>query len=148
METITFCVDDSTDGCLTGTDTAEITANIFWVTADAGTADTGGAARSAAGADDELSVEVADTPNDVLIFRHGGSSLNTYTKVSYDANDQFVDNPALNPISMSDFEALATAAGCTVLTGYECTWDWNLGDYDYNAVAINGTGGISQINSP
>ena len=148
METITFCVDNAADGCLTGADTAEITANIFWVTADAGTSDTGGTARSDAGASGQLSIEVADTPNDVLIVRHGGASTNTYTKVPYDSSDQFVDNPALNPISMSDFETLATAAGCTVLTGYECTWDWNLGDIDYNAVTVAGTGGVSQINTP
>lgn len=148
METVTFCVDDASDGCLSGSDTAENTANIFWVTADDGTADTGGAARSTNGANNELSIEVADTPNDVLIVRHGGASTNTYTKVSYDSNDQYRDNPALNPISMSDFEALATAAGCTATTGYECTWDWNLGNYDYNAVAVNGTGGVSQFDAP
>jgi hypothetical protein len=148
METVTFCVDDAADGCLAGSDTAEKTADIFWVTADAGTADTGGAARIAAGQNNSLSVEVADTPNDVLIVRHGGASLNTYTKVSYDSNDQFRDNPALGPIAMASFEALATAAGCTVLTGYQCSWDWNLGNYDYNAVAINGTGGISQFDTP
>ena len=148
METITFCVDDAADGCLAGSDTAEKTADIFWVTADAGTADTGGAVRSTNGANNELSVEVADTPNDVLIVRHGGASNNTYTKVSYDANDQYRDNPSLGPISMADFETLATAAGCTVLTGYQCSWDWNLGNYDYNAVAINGTGGVSQFDSP
>jgi hypothetical protein len=148
METISFCVDDSTDGCLAGSDTAEITANIFWVTANDGTADTGGGARTTAGAANGLSVEVADTPNDVLIVRGSTGSANTYTKVPYDANDQFRDNPSLAPISMSDFETLATAAGCTVLTGYECTWDWNLGNFDYNAVAINGTGGISQFDAP
>jgi hypothetical protein len=49
---------------------------------------------------------------------------------------------------MADFETLATAAGCTVLTGYQCAWDWNLGNYDYNAVAINGTGGVSQFDTP
>ena len=148
MEFVTFCVDDAADGCLAGSDTAEKTADIFWVTADAGTADTGGAVRSTLGANNELSIEVADTPNDVLIVRHGGASNNTYTKVSYDANDQYRDNPSLGPISMADFETLATAAGCTVLTGYQCTWDWNLGNYDYNAVAINGTGGVSQFDSP
>ena len=148
METITFCVDDAADGCLAGTDTAEKAANIFWVVADAGTADTGGAARSTNGANNELSIEVADTPNDVLIVRHGAASTNTYTKVSYDANDQYSDHPSYAPVSMSDFETLATAAGCTVLTGYECTWDWNLGHYDYNAVAVNGTGGVSKFVSP
>jgi hypothetical protein len=148
MEKVTFCVDDAADGCLAGSNTAVGTGDIFWVTADAGTADTGGAARSTLGADDQLSVEVADTPNDVLIVRHGGASLNTYTKVSYDSNDQFRDNPSLGPIAMASFEALATAAGCTVLTGYQCSWDWNLGNYDYNAVAINGTGGISQFDTP
>jgi hypothetical protein len=149
METVTFCVDAGIDGCLAGADnTAVGTGDIFWVTADLGTADTGGAARSTVGADDQLSVEVADTPNDVLIVRHGGSSLNTYTKVSYDVNDQYRDNPSLAPISMASFEGLATLASCTVLTGYQCSWDWNLGNYDYNAVAINGTGGISQFDSP
>jgi hypothetical protein len=148
METITFCVDDAADGCLAGSDTAEKTADIFWVTANDGTADTGGAARTTAGANNGLSVEVADTPNDVLIVRGSTGSANTYTKVPYDANDQFRDNPSLAPISMADFETLATAAGCTILTGYQCTWDWNLGNLDYNAVAINGTGGISQIDAP
>jgi hypothetical protein len=148
METITFCVDDAADGCLAGTDVAEKTANIFWVTANAGTADTGGAARTTAGANNQLSVEVADTANDVLIVRGADGSTNTYTKVSYDANDQFSDHPTYGPISMSDFETLATAAGCTVLTGYECTWDWNLGNLDYNAVAVNGTGGVSIFVTP
>ena len=148
METITFCVDDAADGCLAGSDTAEKTANIFWVTANAGTADTGGAARTTAGANNQLSVEVADTANDVLIVRGADGSTNTYTKVSYDANDQFSDHPTYGPISMSDFETLATAAGCTVLTGYECTWDWNVGNLDYNAVAVNGTGGVSIFVTP
>jgi hypothetical protein len=148
METITFCVDDAADGCLAGSDTAEKTADIFWVTANDGTADTGGGARTTAGGANGLSVEVADTPNDVLIVRGSTGSANTYTKVPYDANDQFRDNPALGPIAMASFEALATAAGCTVLTGYQCAWDWNLGNFDYNAVLINGTGGISQFDTP
>ena len=149
METVTFCVDDSTDGCLSGSDTAEKTANIFWVVANAGTADTGGATYSVAGANLELAIMVADTPNDVLVVRGTDSTpTNTFSTVPYDSNDQFRDNPALGPISMSDFETLATAAGCTVLTGYECAWDWALGNFDYNAVAINGTGGVSQFDTP
>jgi len=148
METVTFCVDDAADGCLAGVDTAEITGNIFWVTANDGTADTGGAAYSSAGANNELSVMVADAPNDTLVVRHGGVSLNTYTTIVYDANDQFQDHPSYAPISMSDFETIASAAGCTVLTGYECAWDWNLGHFDYNAVAVNGTGGVSQFTTP
>ena len=118
------------------------------MTANDGTADTGGGARTTAGGANGLSVEVADTPNDVLIVRGSTGSANTYTKVPYDANDQFRDNPALGPIAMASFEALATAAGCTVLTGYQCAWDWNLGNFDYNAVLINGTGGISQFDTP
>jgi hypothetical protein len=152
METITFCVDDAADGCNAGTDTAEKAANIFWVVANDGTADTGGAAYSVAGLNNELVVVVADTANDTLVVRGTDSTpTNTFSTVAYDSNDQFRDNPSLAPISMSDFEALATAAGCTVLTGYECSaapWDWNLGNFDYNAVAINGTGGISQIDAP
>ena len=149
METVTFCVDDSTDGCLSGSDTAEKTANIFWVVANAGTADTGGATYSVAGANLELAIMVADTPNDVLVVRGTDSTpTNTFSTVPYDSNDQFRDNPSLAPISMSDFETLATAAGCTVLTGYECAWDWALGNFDYNAVATNGTGGVSQFDTP
>jgi hypothetical protein len=118
------------------------------VTANAGTADTGGAARTTAGANNGLSIEVADTPNDVLIVRGSTGSANTYTKMSYDANDQFSSQAPGAPISMSDFEALATAASCTVLTGYQCTWDWNLGNLDYNAVTVAGTGGVSLFVTP
>jgi len=151
METVTFCVDDAVDGCNAGTDTAEKAANIFWVVANGGTADTGSAAYSVAGLDGELAVMVADTANDILVVRGTDSTpTNTFTTVAYDSNDQFRDNPSLAPISMSDFETIATAATCTVLTGYECVtpWDWALGNFDYNAVAINGTGGISQIDAP
>jgi hypothetical protein len=149
METVTFCVDDAVDGCNAGTDTAEKAANIFWVVANDGTADTGGAVYSVAGLNLELAVMVADTANDTLVVRGTDSTpTNTFTTVAYDANDQFRDNPSLAPISMSDFETLATAAGCTVVTGYECAWDWQFGNFDYNAVAINGTGGISQIDAP
>ena len=158
METITFCVDAGTDGCLAsvgGADTAVKAANIYWVTANDGTSDTGGAAYSVAGADTELVVMVVDAPNDVMVVRGSSSAvLNTYTTVPYDANDQFSDRTdagaTLVPISMSDFETKAAAASCTVLTGYECStpWDWAWTNIDYNAVTVAGTGGVSIINTP
>jgi hypothetical protein len=155
METITFCVDDAANGCLVGSDTAEKTANIFWVTANAGTSDTGGAVYSVAGANLELVVMVVDAPNDIMVVRGSSSAvLNTYTTVPYDANDQFSDRTdagaTLVPISMSDFETKAAAASCTVLTGYECStpWDWAWTNIDYNAVSVAGTGGVSIINTP
>jgi len=151
METITFCVDDASDGCLSGSDTAEKTANIFWVTANAGTSDTGSAAYSAAGADGELVVFVVDAPNDTMVVRGTSSTpTNTFTTVPYDANDQYTDHPSYDPVSMSDFETAAAAAGCTVLTGYECStpWDWDDLNIDYNPVATNGTGGVSIFQKP
>jgi hypothetical protein len=151
METITFCVDDAADGCLSGSDTAEKTANIYWVLANDGTSDTGGAAYSAAGADTELAVVVVDAPNDVMVVRGTSATpTNTYSTIPYDSNDQYSTGPAGGPASMSDFETAAVAAGCTVLTGYECAtaWDWNGFNLDYNPVAVNGTGGVSIFNRP
>jgi len=149
METITFCVDDSTDGCLSGSDTAESTDAIYWVTANDGTADTGGTTYSSAGTNGQLAIVVADTANDTLVVRGTDSTpTNTYTTIPYDANDQYTDHPSYGPLSMSDFETAATAAGCTVLTGYSCAWDWELGNLDYNAVAVNGTGGVSIFVTP
>ncbi len=82
METVTFCVDDAADGCLSGSDTAEKTANIFWVLANDGTSDTGGAAYSSAGADLEFAVMVVDAPNDTMVVRGTSSApLNTYSTI-------------------------------------------------------------------
>jgi len=151
METVTFCVDDAADGCLSGSDTAEKTANIFWVLANDGTADTGSAAYSSAGADGELAVMVVDAPNNIMVVRGtNGDPLNTYSTVPYDANDQFTGGTDDAPNSISDFETAAVAATCTVLTGYECStpWDWNGYNIDYNAVAVNGTGGVSTFHRP
>ena len=151
METITFCVDDSTDGCLSGSDTAESTDAVYWVTANDGTADTGGTEYTAAGTDGQLAIVVVDAPNDVMVVRGTDSTpTNTYTTITYDANDVYSDNNTgpTAPISMSDFETAAVAAGCTVLTGYACAWDWQFGNLDYNAVAVNGTGGISLFVKP
>jgi hypothetical protein len=151
METVTFCVDDAADGCLSGSDTAEKTANIFWVLANDGTSDTGGAVFSSAGADLEFAIMVVDAPNDTMVVRGTSSTpTNTYSTVPYDANDQFTGGTDEPPISLSDFETAAVAATCTVLTGYECStpWDWNGYNIDYNAVTVAGTGGVSIFNRP
>ena len=79
-----------------GSDTAESTDAVYWVTANDGTADTGGTAYSAAGTNGQLVVMVVDAPNDTMVARrrHALISLKNILYGSCPLLPEFFNDPS------------------------------------------------------